>query len=93
MNGRIGTVVRQNVKNPRYVYRIVSDNGSHYVGQTKHLNRRLSEHEKSAKRYGSIIVGKQVLDICDASEVLRIEKSWIRYYGNFCGNTNVVGRN
>lgn len=79
-----------NFANPRYVYRIASANGSHYVGQTKDLERRMSEHEKGAKRYGSEIVSKQVLDICDASDVFRVEKSWIEYYAQFPKNTNVA---
>jgi len=85
------TVVRplRKIENPRYVYRIVSANGSHYVGQTKALERRMSEHEKGAKRYGSEIVSKQVLDICDKSDIFRVEKGWIKYYAQFPGNTNV----
>lgn len=85
-----GTRNRVNFANPRYVYRITSTDGSHYVGQTKNLDRRMSEHEKGAKRYGSEIVSKQVLDVCDAPDVFRVEKSWIEYYAQFPKNTNVA---
>jgi hypothetical protein len=87
------TIFRPVSKNTCYVYRIVSNNGSHYVGQTKNLERRLSEHEKGARRYGSEIVKHQILDICESSEIFKLEKCWINYYSQFPGNTNIVYRN
>lgn len=88
MNRVLGTIIRPNVKNPCFVYRIINDNGTHYVGQTKDFKRRMNEHENLARRYGAQIMEKHILDVCDSKDVFKIENEWINYFRQFPGNTN-----
>jgi group I intron endonuclease len=76
------------------IYKITSPSGKIYIGQSKDIKRRISEHKRnnhnyqprlhnSITKYGWNNHKIEIIHLCDESELNDLEKSYIKIFNTF----------